>query len=130
MWNEFIAQERNGWLLNEIIAQEPTFDALDDLIAIAQALQNDANRKARIESLISNANQQLKLYYLVGSEGWATAVATIKSNEAARLGVPEPKHIAKPNIVYVNPRSNFNQQSSYGYNKKKPTYGRRSYKKE
>lgn len=115
---------------NEILAQEPTFDSLDDLTAIAQALQNDAARKARIERLISNACQQLKLYYLVGSEGWATAVSTIKSNEAARLGVPEPKHIAKPSIVYVNQRSNYNQQSSFGYNKKKPTYGRHSYKKE
>ena len=115
---------------NEIIAQEPTFDALDDLVTIAQAMgNNDAVRKARMEKMINNAQQQLKLYYLVGSEGWATAVATIKSNEATRLGVPEPKHIAKPSIVYVNPRSSFNQQS-YGYNKKKNNYGRRSYKKE
>ena len=116
---------------NEILAQEPTFDSLDDLIAIAAALNNnDIARKARIEKLVSNANQQLKLYYLVGSEGWATAVSTVKSDEASRLGVPEPKHKAKPNIIYVNQKSNYQQQSSYGYNKKKSSYGRRSYKKE
>lgn len=119
---------------NEIMAQEPTFDALDDLVTMSQACNTDgqhAERKARLERLISNAQSQLKLYYLVGSEGWATAVTTIKSSEAARLGVPEPVHIAKPTVVYVNPRNSYNNQQSFGYsNKKKSNYGRRPFKKD
>ena len=72
---------------NEMLAQEPNFDAIDDLQAIAQACLNDNAgnaRRARLEHMIINAKQQLKLYYLVGSEGWATAVNTIKYTEAER----------------------------------------------
>ena len=79
---------------NEMLAQEPTFNAIDDLQAIANACVNDAAgnaRRASLGHLIKNANQQLKLYYLVGSKGWATAVNTIETAEAERLGVPERK---------------------------------------
>lgn len=52
---------------NELIAQEPTFQALDDFIALQQASADNA-QKLRLGNVINNAKQQLKLYYLVGSE--------------------------------------------------------------
>lgn len=116
---------------NELIAQEHTFAALDDLIAFSATINNDAQKKARIDNLILNAKNQLKLYYFVGTEGWSTAIATIKATEAARIGLPEPKRVPKTNIVYVNPRPSYQSSSnqSSGYYKKN-NYGRRPYKKE
>ena len=51
--------------------------------------------------MVNNSIAQLKLYYLVGTEGWGTAIFTVKSAEAARLGLPEVKHETKPQIIYV-----------------------------
>ena len=80
--------------------------------------------------MIINAKQQLKLYYLVGSEGWATAVNTVKSAEAERLGVPGPVHKEKLQIIYVNKQNyskNHGAQKSYQSNYKKG--GRPHYRK-
>ena len=123
---------------NELLAQEPTFAAIDDLVAISAAInvnngtQVDIARKARLDHLVNNAIAQLKLYYLVGTEGWATAIATVKSAEAARIGLPEVKHEPKPQIIYVNQKSNYqsyqsNASTTNGYGRK--SYGRRPYKK-
>ena len=97
-----------------------------------QANQTDVAKKARLDHLVNNAIAQLKLYYLVGTEGWGTAIATVKSAEAARIGLPEVKHETKPQIINVNQKPNYqsyhqNTSSANGYNKK--TYGRRPYKK-
>ena len=120
---------------NELIAQDPTFTALDDLIAFSATLNAnqpaDLAKKNRIDHMITNATNQLKLYYFVGTEGWTTAIATIKSTEAARLGLPEPTRDNKPQIIHVHPKTNY--QSSYGYNKgykKEKNYGRHSYNKK
>ena len=122
---------------NEMLAQEPTFNGIDDLITLAAAINQNANqadleRKARLEHMANNAIAQLKLYYFVGTEGWGTAIATIKSAEATRLGLPEVKQEVKPQIIYVKPQANYQSYnqgntSSNGYRKK--TYGRRPYKK-
>lgn len=122
---------------NEMLAQEPTFNAIDDLIALAAAIDQNATqanleRKARLEHMVTNAIAQLKLYYFVGTEGWGTAISTIKSAEATRLGLPEVKKEVKPQIIYVKPQANYQNYnqgntSSNGYKKK--TYGRRPYQK-
>lgn len=123
---------------NELLAQEPTFEAIDELVAISAAInvqngnQADITRKAKLDHLVNNAIAQLKLYYLVGTEGWGTAIATVKSAEAARIGLPEVKHEPKPQIIYVNQKSSYqsyqsNASTSNGYGKK--NYGRRPYKK-
>lgn len=108
---------------NEILAQEPTFAAIDDFEQFA-ATCNDPAKKARYDHVVLNAKAQLKLYYLVGTEGWGTALATIKSEEAVRLGIPEPKHVTKPQIIYVNQQR---YQSNNTYNASKKSYGRRAY---
>lgn len=115
---------------NELIAQEPTFAALDDLIAFSQTIINDQAKKNRIDHMINNAISQLKLYYFVGTEGWATAIATIKATEAARLGLPEPTREQKPQIIHVHSKTNYQSYNGYkqGYKKEK-NYGRHSYKK-
>lgn len=90
--------------------------------------ERDDCSRTNVCSLVNNALNQLKLYYLVGSEGWGTAINTIKTAEATRSGIPEPKHEVKPQIIYVNLKPN-NQAnlSNNAYGKKQ--YGRRPYKK-
>lgn len=81
---------------NEMIAQEPTFSALDDIITISAALNvtdpAQASKKARLDHLVINALNQLKLYYLVGTEGMGTAINTTNH-------IREPE--AKLSIKYI-----------------------------
>lgn len=118
---------------NELIAQEPTFIALDDMIAFSATLNINAPaelaKKTRIDNMVNNAINQLNFYYFAGTEGWSTAIATIKTTESARLGLPEPTREIKPQIIHVHPKPSY---QSYGYNKvfkREKNYGRHSYKK-